>query len=54
MAFFDPRYFKKKSNVNRVVKRKLKNKFIAWELDKDYYDGDRNNGYGGFLYDGRW
>ena len=54
MPFFDPRYFKKKSNVNRVVKRKLKNKFIAWELDKDYYDGDRNNGYGGFLYDGRW
>ena len=20
----------------------------------DYYDGDRNNGYGGFKYDGRW
>ena len=54
MTFFDPKYFKKKSNVNRVVKRKLKNKFIAWQLDQDYYDGDRNNGYGGFSYDGRW
>lgn len=54
MSFFDPKYFKKKSKVNRVVKRKLKNKLIAWELEKEYYDGDRNNGYGGFSYDGRW
>ena len=37
-----------------MVKRKLKNKLIAWELEKEYYDGDRNNGYGGFSYDGRW
>ena len=54
MSFFDPKYFKKKSKVNRVVKRKLINKLIAWELEKEYYDGDRNNGYGGFSYDGRW
>ena len=54
MPFFDPKYFKKKNKVNRVVKRKLKNKLIAWELEKEYYDGDRNNGYGGFSYDGRW
>tara|TARA_B100000927_G_C16288454_1_gene398469 strand:+ start:57 stop:716 length:660 start_codon:yes stop_codon:yes gene_type:complete len=54
MPYFDPKYFKKKSKVNRVVTRKLKNKFIAWNLDKEYYDGDRNNGYGGFKYDGRW
>ena len=54
MPYFDPKYFKKKSKVNRVVTRKLKNKFIAWELSEQYYDGDRNNGYGGFSYDGRW
>jgi len=54
MPYFDPKYFKKKSKVNRVVTRKLKNKFIAWKLDREYYDGDRNNGYGGFSYDGRW
>ncbi len=54
MAYFDPKYFKKKAKVNRVVTRKLKNKYIAWELGKEYYDGDRNNGYGGFSYDGRW
>lgn len=54
MPFFDPRYFKKKSNVNRIVYRKIKNKIVAWKQGKDYYDGDRNNGYGGFAYDGRW
>lgn len=54
MPFFDPKYFKKKNKVNRVVTRKLRNKLIAWELEKEYYDGDRNNGYGGFSYDGRW
>ena len=54
MSYFDPGYFKKKSKVNRKVKRKIKNKLIAWRLDKEYYDGDRNNGYGGFNYDGRW
>ena len=54
MPYFDPKYFKKKNLVNRAVKRKLKNKYIAWKLEKEYYDGDRNNGYGGFKYDGRW
>ena len=54
MSYFDPKYFKKKTNTNRAVIRKLKNKFIAWKQDKEYYDGDRNNGYGGYSYDGRW
>ena len=54
MPEFDPKYFKKKSSILRVVDRKIENKFTAWQLDKDYYDGDRNNGYGGFKYDGRW
>jgi len=54
MPYFDPGYFKKKILVNRSVKRSIKNKLTAWELGKEYYDGDRNNGYGGFNYDGRW
>ena len=54
MSVFDPKYFKKNSKVNRVVERKLENKFKAWKLGKDYYDGNRNNGYGGFTYDARW
>ena len=54
MSYFDPGYFKKKNVVNRVVNRSIKSKLAAWELGKEYYDGDRNNGYGGFDYDGRW
>ena len=54
MPYFDPGYFKKTAKVNRNVKRSVKNKLAAWKLDKEYYDGDRNNGYGGFKYDGRW
>ena len=54
MPYFDPGYFKKKTVVNRTVKRSIKNKLVAWNLDRDYYDGNRNNGYGGFNYDGRW
>lgn len=53
MPYFDPKYFKKKK-VNRSVVRSIDNKFKAWQLAEDYYDGDRNNGYGGFHYDGRW
>lgn len=55
MPYFDPEYFKKKPIKSRkVVKRTIKNKFYAWQLSKEYYDGHRNNGYGGFNYDGRW
>jgi len=55
MPHFDIGYFKK--NVKRksiTIKRGIKNRYIAWGLDKAYYDGDRKNGYGGFNYDGRW
>ena len=34
--------------------RTIQNKIAAWELDQEYYDGARGNGYGGFSYDGRW
>ncbi|MBF0385323.1 MAG: methyltransferase domain-containing protein [Candidatus Omnitrophica bacterium] len=34
--------------------RTIKNKIIASYRDERYYDGDRNNGYGGYKYDGRW
>ncbi len=27
---------------------------LAKQFDKDYWDGDRKTGYGGFKYDGRW
>ncbi len=34
--------------------RTIYNRITAAYRDKEYYDGDRNNGYGGFRYDGRW
>jgi len=34
--------------------RTIKHRIIASERDREFYDGDRNYGYGGFKYDGRW
>ncbi len=34
--------------------RTIKNRLVAWERGEDFFDGDRNNGYGGLKYDGRW
>ncbi len=34
--------------------RTIHNRIIAAQRGLEYYDGDRNNGYGGFKYDGRW
>jgi len=31
-----------------------KNRIIARRFDKEFFDGDRANGYGGYVYDGRW
>ena len=48
-------YFKKIKVRSKVAKeRTVVNKMYAWELGKEYYDGNRLNGYGGFKYDGRW
>ena len=54
MPYFDPKYFKFKKKINRQINRTIENKLIAWTLGKEYYDGKRDNGYGGFNYDGRW
>tara|TARA_B100000686_G_scaffold355016_1_gene469084 strand:- start:7822 stop:8511 length:690 start_codon:yes stop_codon:yes gene_type:complete len=34
--------------------RTIKNRIIATYRNKELYDGNRNNGYGGYKYDGRW
>ncbi len=55
MPYFDPGYFKKKPIRSRkTISRSIQNKFEAWKLSKEYYDGHRDNGYGGFNYDARW
>ncbi|MBL4818733.1 MAG: class I SAM-dependent methyltransferase [Deltaproteobacteria bacterium] len=34
--------------------RTIQNRINASYRDRKFYDGDRNDGYGGFQYDGRW
>ncbi len=34
--------------------RTIENRIIASYRDQRYYDGERNDGYGGYRYDGRW
>jgi SAM-dependent methyltransferase len=44
-------------HVQRIVPkgfRTIRNRITAFELDREYYDGTRENGYGGYRYDGRW
>ena len=56
MGHFDTGYFKVKISKRKLIskKRDITNRIIAWGLDKNYYDGKRINGYGGYNYDGRW
>jgi trans-aconitate methyltransferase len=51
---WDLGYFSNTTKRSELPKRKLRQRLIAWELDARYYDGDRDNGYGGFKNDGRW
>ena len=59
MPHFDYGYFKinnkvKKSRRKLLLSRTIQKKILANQFDYGYYDGDRENGYGGFKYDGRW
>ena len=44
----------KKPRVVGKNLRSITSRLIASRRDKEFFDGDRNNGYGGFVYDGRW
>ena len=37
-----------------VTNRTIKSRIIASERGKEFYDGARENGYGGYIDDGRW
>lgn len=41
-------------SVKRIANRTIHNKIAASYRDKEFYDGDRMNGYGGMVNDGRW
>ena len=43
-----------KSRYVNKNSRTIKNRIIASYKGKEFYDGHRNNGFGGYSYDGRW
>ena len=45
---------KVKRDVNSRKKNKSYNRELALKFDKEYFDGTREQGYGGYSYDGRW
>ena len=44
----------KRDYLGRMKDEKINCSKIARQYDKDYWDGDRRYGYGGYKYDGRW
>jgi SAM-dependent methyltransferase len=40
--------------VGRMTDDKVRCSEVARRFDRDYWDGDRRYGYGGYKYDGRW
>lgn len=48
------RYPKTRRNVEGRVPDKLRNRELAGMFGREYFDGDRSSGYGGYRYDGRW
>ena len=45
---------KLKRDVSVRLINKEKNKLNALKFGKEYFDGKRDEGYGGYVYDGRW
>ena len=48
------RYPKAKRNVKARLGNKEENRRIALQFGREYFDGTREQGYGGYRYDGRW
>jgi cyclopropane fatty-acyl-phospholipid synthase-like methyltransferase len=48
------RYPRAKRNVQARLGNKEENRAIAMKFDWEYFDGTREQGYGGYRYDGRW
>ena len=48
------RYPKAKRNIQARLVHKEENRRVALQFGKEYFDGTREQGYGGYRYDGRW
>lgn len=44
----------KRDYIGRMTDNKVECMKVGRKYDKDYWDGDRRYGYGGYKYDGRW
>jgi len=44
----------KRDIARRGAKKTPEDRVIARRFDKDFFDGERRHGYGGYRYDGRW
>lgn len=44
----------KRNYIERMVNEKVRCMKVAKKYGKEYWDGDRKYGYGGYHYDGRW
>jgi SAM-dependent methyltransferase len=48
------KYPKTVRKIEKRIVNKAINRTIALKFGKEYFDGTRNQGYGGYKYDGRW
>jgi SAM-dependent methyltransferase len=48
------RYPRARRNVKARLVQKEENRAIARKFGQEYFDGSREQGYGGYRYDGRW
>src|SRR3954471_11650134 len=44
----------KRNVAQRGAEKTPEDRAIAKRFDKDFFDGERRHGYGGYRYDGRW
>jgi SAM-dependent methyltransferase len=48
------RYPRAKRNIAARLTHKEENRAVAMQFGREYFDGTREQGYGGYRYDGRW
>ena len=48
------RYPKAKRNIAARTAEQVQQRDVAMQFGREYFDGDRSQGYGGYRYDGRW
>jgi SAM-dependent methyltransferase len=48
------RYPRSRRNVTARHDQQLQQRDVAMQFGREYFDGERSQGYGGYRYDGRW